>query len=428
MTSAAYLLPIGSPIYAKVRVPGSKSLTNRALIMAALARGMSFLEGASIAEDSAILVCALRSLGVFIEEKEGILQIQGNGGDFPFFEGVLDVGDAGTAMRFLTALCSTVPGTTIIKGSPRMHERPIRGLVDALRSLGARITYLDKEGLAPIKIEGGYLRGGRVLVDASLSSQFISSLLMIAPILPFDTEIIAVEGTPSLSYIGITTSMMQSFGAALETISPRHYLVKGGGGYKSSFYSIEPDASAASYFFGFAALTQSRIRVDKLSQKSLQGDSRFVDILEKMGSKVIKTDEYIEVEGTSTLCGVTVDMIDMPDTAQTLSVIAAFAKGTTHIQGLKTLEFKETRRLTALYSELSRMDIHCCISDETIKIEGGLPKGAYIKTYNDHRMAMSFALAGALIKGVSVEAPLVVRKSFPGFWDQLTALGVGVEF
>ncbi len=417
-----------APIRAKVRVPGSKSFTNRALIMAALAEGTTFLEGGSIAEDSAILVRALRVLGVFIEEKEGILQVQGSGGSFPFFEGVLDVGDAGTAMRFLTALCSTIPGTTIIKGSPRMHERPIQGLVDALRFLGARITYLGKEGSAPIKIEGGYLRGGRVLVDASLSSQFVSSLLMIAPILPFDTEIIAAEGTPSLSYIGITASIMQSFGASLKIISPWHYLVKGYSGYKSCFYSIEPDASSASYFFGLAALTQSCIRVDGLSEKSVQGDVRFVDILEKMGSKVIKTEKYIEVEGTSALKGVTVDMVDMPDTAQTLSVIAAFAKGTTYIQGLKTLELKETRRLTALYAELSRVGIHCCISEETIKIEGGLPRGAPIRTYNDHRMAMSFALSGAIIKDVRVEDPFVVRKSFPDFWDQLLSLGVGVEF
>ncbi|HTB07022.1 MAG TPA: 3-phosphoshikimate 1-carboxyvinyltransferase [Bacteroidia bacterium] len=417
--------PLVKPIEAKVQVPGSKSFTNRALIVAALADGITTLQGASDSNDSRILITLLDRLGVEIIEQDGVVQVRGNGGKFDEFNGVLNVEDAGTVMRFLTALCSIVPGEITIEGSDRMNHRPIKELVDALKKLGAEITYSDNDGYPPIKINGGTINGGNVHVNGNVSSQFVSALLMIAPALSTDTEIVIDGEQVSEPYIDMTTSVMKEFGMDVEK-SGKHYFVGGNKAYKGTKYKVEGDASAASYMLAIAALTQSKIAVTNVSANSLQSDARFVKILKQMGCTV-GDKEYLEVTGTNTLKAIEVNMQTMPDTAQTLAVLAAFAKGETIITGLKTLQLKESKRITALQMELEKMGIECEAGNDFIKIKGGAPKAATISTYSDHRMAMAFAIAGMKVEGIGIESPEVVKKSYPGFWEALKSIGVNVE-
>jgi 3-phosphoshikimate 1-carboxyvinyltransferase len=426
MSTAAHIKPLEHKIDVQVRVPGSKSFTNRALIIAALADGTSALHGVSNANDSTILLRFLKQLGVEMEQHDDVLTIKGTGGKFKPFHGVLDVEDAGTVMRFTSALACLIPGETTLQGTERMHQRPVQGLVDALKQLGVDITYLDDEGYPPIKIHGGNCKGGKVEVDASMSSQFVSALLMISPMLPADTEIICKGEMVSLPYIDMTISAMAHFGVTVKHDAHKHYYIKSGQRYKGTDYNIEGDASSASYMFAMAAISGSSVEVTNLSPNSLQSDARFADILQQMGCHITKNGT-IKVRGTGALRAVQVDMGDMPDTAQTLSVLAAFANGETSITGLSTLEHKETMRLVALQTELAKMGIESRIDRKSISIRGGAPKGVPINTFNDHRMAMSFAVAGIKIGNVSIEAPEVVRKSFPKFWDTLRTMGINVE-
>ncbi len=426
MSKHAYIHPLEHPIHAKVKVPGSKSFTNRALVIAALANGTTTLQGASNANDSAVLIRLLQQLGVEIESKGDSITVKGNGGKFNSFKGELNVEDAGTVMRFLSALCCIVPGEITLKGSERMHERPIHGLVNALKQLGAKIDYLGKEGFPPIKINGANFKGGKVHIDASMSSQFVSALLMVAPILSNNTEIICGDKLASLPYIDMTISVMRHFGVEVKHDNHKHYFIKGNQQYKASEYNIEGDASSASYMLAIAAVSGSRVEVTNLSSRSLQSDARFADILAQMGCSIMKHDS-IEVIGNKELRAIDIDMSDMPDTAQTLAVVASFAKGYTIIKGLDTLEHKETKRLTVLQTELTKMGIECKTHNNSILIKGGKPNGVLISTYHDHRMAMAFAVAGTRIEGISIESPEVVKKSFPEFWDTLMSMGIKIE-
>ena len=421
----ARIHPLHQSVKATISVPGSKSYTNRGLIIAALADGKSVLHGYSNSSDSQILISALQQLGVTVTYDENKITVIGNGGSFEKFHGNINVAEAGTAMRFLTAICCLVPGEIMLKGSERMNERPIKGLVDALLQLGANVEYIKKDGFAPLKIRGGKLHGGKVNIDASLSSQFLSGLLMIAPVLDSPLEIVSNEKIASAPYIDMTIFIMQHFGASVNKDLNCYSVHKLS--YKPANYIVEGDASSASYFFALAAITQSTVRVNNLSISSLQGDVKFVDLLEKMGCHIIKGNDYIEVTGAKELKAIAADMKDMQDAAQTLAVVAAFAKGTTILTGLKNLELKETKRLTALQKELTKMGIDCSTDGEQIRIVGGTPKGTFINTYNDHRMAMAFAIAGTRVNNLQIESPGVVKKSFPDFWKSLKKIGVKVD-
>lgn len=426
-TSTARIYPLENLIKAQITIPGSKSYTNRALIIASLAKGKSILTGCSNSNDSLLLIKALKLLGVKIVLNGNQIIVYGNGGKFKEYKGKIDVEDAGTVMRFLTALCCLVGGEITLEGSARMNQRPIKGLVNALLQLGAHITYLAEEGYPPLKIKGGKIHGGKVEVHASQSSQFISALLMIAPVLDCDLELITTGEISSTPYIDMTVSIMKQFGSLVENKDGK-YLIKVGSSYTPANYTIEADASSASYFFALAAITQSTIRINNLSPSSLQGDIKFVGLLEQMGCKVTKGKNYIEVTGVKELQGITADMKNMQDVAPTLAIVAAFAKGTTLLSGLKNLEIKETKRLTAIQKELTKMGIECSTDGEQITVHGGNPKGALINTYNDHRIAMAFAIAGARVNGLQIESPDVVKKSFPNFWETLEAVGLKVEF
>jgi len=423
----ACIHPLIKPIKAHINVPGSKSYTNRALIIASIAQGTSALSGCSNANDSSLLIKILQQLGISIVGDGDSVTVKGNGGKFKEFRGKIDVEDAGTVMRFLTALCCFIPGETTLEGSLRMYQRPIKGLVDALLQLGANITYMGEPGFPPLKINGGKLYGGKVNMDASSSSQFISALLLVAPLLDTDLEIITTGEVASAPYIDMSVSVMKNFGVSVEQDNKKKYLIRTKSVYTSSDYAIEGDASCASYFFALAAITQSTIRINKLSPSSLQGDIKFTELLEKMGCRITRGENYIEVTGVKALNSITKDMRDMQDVAQTLAVVAAFTKGTTILKGLKNLEIKETKRLTALQNELTKMGIDCVSDGEQITIHGGKPKGALINTYNDHRMAMAFAIAGTRVENLQIESPQVVKKSFPEFWNTLRNIGVKVD-
>lgn len=421
--------PLKDKVKKEITIPGSKSFSNRALVMASLTKGEVKLFGLSESDDTAAMRKALQLLGVNIISKNDSTIVVGNGGIFLPFSGEINIGAAGTTMRFLTSICSLVPGEIILDGSERMRERPIGELVQALRTLGVEINYIGKENCPPFKIKGGSLKGGPVKLNGEISSQYFTSLLLISPVLENGLEIEIIGEQISKSYIDMTVDSLREHGVEVINDNYKKYITKKEAKYKAGDFYIEGDASGATYFWALAAITGNTIRVNNVLPSSSQGDMKFPDILEKMGCRVIKNEKekWIEVTGADKLNSIEVDMSNMPDTAQTLAVVAAFAIGKTKIKGLTTLKIKETDRLLALKNELKKMDINSEIGDDYIIIEGGKPKGAIIDTYKDHRMAMAFAVAGAKIKGIKINEPEVVSKSFPDFWEMLEQAGVEIE-
>lgn len=412
-----------------VPIGGSKSYTNRALIMASLARGTSIVRFPSTSADSRALIEALRMLGVSVHTRDdGAIEIVGNGGKFLRRDVAINVGHAGTAMRFLTALCALIPGRVSLDGSPRMRERPIGELVSALVQLGVHVEFKTNEGFPPLMVHGGTITKNIVTISGKVSSQFITSLLLIGPCIEGGLTILIPDEQISGSYIDMTIDGMEQFGVTVLNEKYRKYTIVPGSKYRAREYAVEGDASGASYLFGISALTKKKITVSNINPHSKQGDIRFAQILEQMGCIVTRDEKKneISVAGPDELKAVTVDMHLMPDTAQTIAVIAAFAKGTTTITGLSTLKVKETDRLVALKNELGKMGITCSVTDDSIQVVGGRPHGTSIETYHDHRMALAFAIAGAVIPGMEINDPDVVIKSFPTYWEVIRAIGVGI--
>ncbi len=419
------ITPLTRKIEQSVRMPGSKSYTNRALIMAALSEGTSTISGISESDDSRLLLDALQQFGITISKGTDVLKIIGIGKHFKPFTGTLNVGAAGTTMRFLTSLCTLIPGDTRLDGSPRMRQRPIGTLVKALRELGARIQYEATEGCPPIYIRGGSIRGGTVHMEGSTSSQYFTSLMLIAPLLTDGLHIQVIGNQVSRSYIDMTIDGLRQFHVHVDTNNYQYYSIVNQT-YEPTEYHVEGDATGATYFWSIAALNGGTVRVNNINPRSAQGDRQFVDLLEQMGCTVQSSlsEQWISVTGTHNLHGIQTNMERMPDAAQTLAVVAAFATGVTTITGLSTLRRKETDRITALQKELEKMGVQSEVGNDWITIHGGKPHGAVIETYDDHRMAMSFAVAGTLINGIIIQNPSVVTKSFPTFWNALQSLGV----
>ena len=407
-----------------VTIPGSKSFSNRALIMASLANGESILTGISTCDDTRYLIKALKKLGIVFKKSGDELTVYGNGGNFKQFKGRIDIGIAGTTSRFLASFCSLIPGQVILDGVHSIRKRPIGKLVNALKNLGAEIDYLKKVGCLPLKIKGGSVKGGTVEMDGSISSQFFTSLLLIAPCLKNGLKIKVKGKQISQSYIDMTIQSLKQHGVTVKNKNYKEYIVEKTEKYKTVNYNIEGDGTGATYFWGLAAITGKTIKTKNISPASLQGDIKFVDALKKMGCKVVKNKKegWIEVTGTKNLKAININMENMPDAAQTLAVVAAFAKGTTKITGLQTLKIKETDRLEALKIELAKMDIKIITTNNSIEVHGGKPKGAIIDTYNDHRMAMAFAIAGDKVPGIKICNPEVVSKSFPEFWKMFNGV------
>jgi 3-phosphoshikimate 1-carboxyvinyltransferase len=416
-----------------IDVVGSKSYTNRALILAALASGTSRLSAASMSADSEAMVAALQLLGVAIEETQTpqgtVLTVEGTGGAFLPYKGEINVGPAGTTMRFLTALCAGIPGIDVVlSGTPRMHVRPIHELVAALRSLGADIEYLGNPGCAPLRIRSkSHLKGGTVSMNGTVSSQFISALLLTAP-LNTNSLTIEIEGEQiSRSYIDMTLQSIRDFGVTITNDSYKRYSYTVGQRYVPRTIAIEGDASGASYLWGLAAVSQGKVTARNINPQSAQGDIHFPEALMRMGCSISSDANSITVEGAKALRGIEIDMSNMPDVAQTLAVIAAFAQGKTIMRGLSTLPSKETDRIAALHTELAKVGISSETGPDYLVVHGGVPHGARISTYEDHRMAMSFAIMAAKVQGMEIEEPMVVLKSFPNFWEVLASSGIGVE-
>jgi len=415
-----------------VAIPGSKSDTNRALVIASLAEGKSCLQGISESDDSQLLIQALQQLGVKFQTTDNSLEVLGLGGTFEPFFGELNCGIAGTTGRFLAAISSLVPGNFILTGEGKMLERPMQELLEALKQLGCQIEYLGKPGCLPVRFHNpktlAQIQKTQIVqLKGDVSSQFFTALLLIAPTLPLGLTIEVLGHQVSKSYIDMTQSILGKFGVEMLNENYQRYTVKPNQKYLAKTYQVEGDASGCSYFWAIAAITGQAIQVTNIDPNSVQGDVKFADILEQMGCQVIKDypRKAITVKGPVSceqLKPITVNMENMPDTAQTLAVVAAFVPGKTKITGLSTLKDKETNRLLAMQTELTKMGIQVDIGPDWMIIHGGHPKAAEICTYHDHRMAMSFAVAGAKIPGIKIQNPEVINKSFPEFWTKLESL------
>jgi 3-phosphoshikimate 1-carboxyvinyltransferase len=416
------IIPCG-PIRGSIRPPGSKSITNRALVCAALAEGRSTLIGALDSEDTRVMVESLRQLGIGVQRSSGHTQfdIVGCGGKIPASEAAMFVGNSGTTIRFLTAMLTLGDGTYRLSGISRMHERPIGDLANALRQLGADVTCESRGICPPVVIRASGLRGGTAQIRGDISSQFLSGLLMACPLAAGDVSLVVDGELVSRPYVEMTLAVMKAFGIAVPRGELRRFVIRGSQSYRACCYDIEPDASAASYFWGAAAVTAGRVAVEGLSAGALQGDVRFVDCLEQMGCLVTRDQASITVEGRP-LRGIDIDMNAISDTVQTLAVVALFADGPTTIRNVAHIRHKETDRIGDLARELRKLGATVDERADGLTIMPGPLRGAAIDTYNDHRMAMSFSVAGLKISGVTVRDPGCTAKTYPNFFEDLKRL------
>ena len=404
-----------------VFLPGSKSLSNLALLLASLADGVTTITNLLVSDDINHMLNALKSLGIkyTLSDCGTECAVVGNNGFFKIDEPLeLYLGNAGTAMRPLCAALAASAGEFTLTGEPRMYERPIGDLVDALRSLGATIEYLGDEGFPPLRIRGGSLSGGSVDMDCHLSSQFLSAFLLAAPLAKEDVNI-NIKGTlVSVPYIDITLAIMARFGVKVVHDNYQHFHIQSGQNYTSpGDIGIEPDASSASYFLAAAAIKGGTVRVNGLSRNALQGDVKFVDVLEAMGAKVTWGENFVEVT-RGELNGVDLDLNHIPDAAMTIAVVALFAKGKTRIRNIYNWRVKETDRLAAMACELRKVGAEVEEGEDYIEVSAPTEfKEATIDTYNDHRMAMCFSLVALGPKAVIINDPACTSKTFPAYFE-----------
>lgn len=408
---------------ATVKITGSKSLTQRALIIASLAEGKSRICNALMSEDINYLITALRLFGIpivvhdehiIVEKATACLRNPGE---------TLYLGNNGTSLRFLTSLAALAEGDVFIDGGSRLRERPVGPIMEALRGLGVRCRSLGNEGYPPIVVTGGGLHGGRAGFRDTESSQYISSLLIVAPRAAGDVHIDLQGNTRSRPYIDMTVEVMNRFGVDVISHGERGYTVKAPQSYRGQTYVVEPDLSNASYFFLAAVLCGGRVRVPDIHPDTIQGDIGVLHIMEQMGASVTVSERGVDVVGKGLIGGdMKFDMASMPDMVPTVAVLAAFREGRTVITNVAHLRLKECDRISAVVTELNRMGIDAQEMDDGLSITGGKAKGARIETYEDHRMAMAFAIAGLVTKGMEIKDKACVNKSFPRFWDTLESL------
>ncbi len=422
------IIPVDRPIAGTARIPGSKSITNRALLVAALAAGDSTLTGALHSDDTRYMAAALTALGLHVvaDEPGERFSVTGGDGAFPAREADLFVGNSGTTMRFLTAALALGHGTYRMDGVPRMRQRPIAPLLDALTSLGVDVHGEDVPGYPPVVVRATGLRGGAVRMAGDQSSQYITGLLLAAP---YSAEGVTIEVEGELvsePYLTMTVDVMGAFDVVVERegATGRRFRVPPGQRYGSRAYHVEPDASNASYFFAAATVTGGRVRVEGLGAGSTQGDLQFVRVLERMGATVTIGPDFTEVAGPAegALRGVALDFSALSDTAQTLAAIAPFATGPTTIRGIGFIRHKETDRVAAMATELRRLGQGVEEFADGLTIHPAPVRPADIATYDDHRMAMSFAITGLRAPGVRILDPSCVGKTFPDFFARLAEL------
>ena len=409
-------------IVATVECPPSKSYTNRALLIAALAEGVSTLHNPLFSDDTKYMRLALEQFGIHVRQEDRTFVILGTGGHLECPRNDISIGLAGTTMRFLTTFAALSPGTTNLTGERRMLERPIADLLDALNQMGVKVRSKKNNGCPPLEIPGGGIPGGRVDLSGDNSSQYLTSLLISAPYFKNDTTINVVGNLTSKSYADVTMDIMKDFGVTVENDNYRRFLVSAGQTYCAANYTVEADWSSASYFLAAAAITEGEITVTGLNPNSVQGDAGFLNVLEQMGCIIRRSHEKVFIKGNP-LRGININMNSMPDAVQTLAVTALFAKGETSLSGISNLRIKETDRIGALKQELSQLGAHVEAGDDFLKIRPGdnyAPRD--IESYDDHRMAMSLALTGLKIPGIRIKHPSCVEISFPDFFERFKAM------
>lgn len=404
-----------------VKVPGSKSITNRALLLAMLSDGKSHLTGAQFSEDSSHFLQCLSDLSFDVASRPetGEVSVHGLSGRLPVKKASLYVGSAGTAARFLSAVLGVSEGEFFLDASEQMKKRPMAPLLSALQSIGCDISFAEKEGYFPFTLHARGFQNTDLTIDIDKSSQFLSALLIAAPLAKEDVKI-KVAGTHGMAYIEMTCRMMKQFGVLTEHPAPDTFLLKAGQTYRAQDYAIEPDVSAACYFYALAALSGCSVIVDGVPEHSLQGDTEFLSILEKMGCRVTRTNEGICITGPAgRLHGLTVDMSSCSDQAITLAAIAPFADSPVTITGIGHIRGQESDRLSAIAENLTAMSIRCEERADSITIYPGVPKPAHIKTHDDHRLAMGFAVTGLFAEGIVIENPSCCKKTFAEFFECL---------
>lgn len=404
-----------APVEATLTLPGSKSYTHRALMAAALAGGESVLTNALKAEDTELTARALAQLGAGIDWQGTTIKVTGKEGRWRPAPLPIYLGNSGTSMRFLTALVALGEGDYRLTGTPRLCLRPLGELLTALGEIGVRAASEKGDGCPPVRVTGG-LVGGKAQLSGAVSSQYLSALLFIGPLAPKGLEIEITGPLVSRPYVDLTLEVLGEFGVSYYREGYRYFKLPGDQCYMPQNYPIEADASSASYFWAAAALTGGRVTITNLGLESSQGDAAFPKVLERMGCAIESTPAGLTVRG-GPLKGVAADLADMPDLVPTLAVLAAFAAGDTVITGVAHLRHKESDRLAAVAAELNKLGIEARETEDGLVIRGGTPHGAVIHTYNDHRIAMSFAVAGLKAHGMSITDPDCVAKSFPDFWE-----------
>lgn len=408
-------------IKATVCVPGSKSLSQRALVAAALARGNSEISNVLVSQDTTYLIGGLRELGAKIVESENGFAVFGTGGRLSAGGRELFLGNNGTALRFLTALVCLGKGQYVLTGEKRLCERPVGALADALQDMGVNIQTTNH--CPPVQISADGLVGGKVTLKDIESSQYVSALLLCAPYTTKGIDLNLEGDVVSTPYIDLTIAVMKDFGADIRQTGQYAYHVNAGEIYQGRKYFVEGDASSASYFFLAAALLKKTIRIEGISRQSRQGDIKLLDVFEKLGCKVSSGETWVEVTGGNLVTGdFTFDLKNMPDMVPTLAVLAAFREGQTVISNVAHLRIKESNRLAAIVAELSRVGIDARELPDGVVIQGGQMHPATIETYNDHRIAMCFGIAGLVVPGIEISDKKCVDKSFPSFWEELKKL------
>ncbi|RLV61217.1 3-phosphoshikimate 1-carboxyvinyltransferase [Parashewanella curva] len=420
-------LPHFAKFNGEINIPGSKSISNRALLLASLAAGTTTLNNLLDSDDIRHMLSALKQLGIRYELSEDKTQCVVHGNNGPFISYKLQslfLGNAGTAMRPLCAALTLGFGEYELTGEPRMEERPIEDLVDALAQLGAEISYQKQSGYPPVLVKGTGLSGGDVSISGKLSSQFLTALLMVAP-LAKDNVTISVDGDlVSKPYIDITIKLMERFGVLVVNHNYQRFEIKSGQQYQSpGNFLVEGDASSASYFLAAGAINGGQVKVTGIGKNSIQGDIQFADALAAMGANIEWGDDYI-ISSKAELSAIDMDMNHIPDAAMTLAVAAIFAKGTTKLKNIYNWRIKETDRLAAMATELKKVGATVVEHNDAIEVTAPHQlTHATIDTYNDHRVAMCFSLLSASAVGVTINDPECTSKTFPNYFEALSQIG-----
>ena len=419
-----------STVSGRVLTPPSKSYTHRALILGTLAQGETVISNYLESDDTRYTADALRTLGADIRITGDTISITGSNGKLSVQPGkeTIYVGNSGSTVRMVAPLTALTQGRVVFEGEPRLYQRPVSDLLVALKVLGVEASSINRDGFPPIAIRGGTLRGGQVVVSGMITSQHVSGLLMVAPYARRNVRIKISGKLLSKPYVDVTIDAMQAFGGEVGNLNYEQFLVTAGKRYQGREYTIEGDYSSAAYFFVMGAIGQSPLTVTGLNPKSVQGDRHFLKLLSHMGGEVKYGKEEVTVSRKKPLTGITLDMGDYPDIVQPLAVVAAFARGKTLIKNIGHLIYKETDRINNTTSELLKMGVTVDVTENTMLITGGQPRGAEVESHNDHRLVMSLATAALFAEGETIiNGAEAVSKSYPGFFSDLAKLGARVQ-